>query len=170
MTETRLRFPPSPTGYLHIGGARTALYNWLYAKQTGGKLILRIEDTDTDRSNQESIQGILDGLEWLGIDFDEGPYFQTDFSEEHIAAAQKLLNEELAYKCFCTKEELDSKREAALAAKKPLGYDRTCRRGFRIRNDRTRRQMFRMRQLCSGMSGQCRGRPTRCRNWTGTNK
>jgi len=127
MTETRLRFPPSPTGYLHIGGARTALYNWLYAKQTGGKLILRIEDTDTDRSNQESIQGILDGLEWLGIDFDEGPYFQTDFSEEHIAAAQKLLNEELAYKCFCTKEELDSKREAALAAKKPLGYDRTCR-------------------------------------------
>ncbi len=127
MTETRLRFPPSPTGYLHIGGARTALYNWLYAKQTGGKLILRIEDTDTDRSNQESIQGILDGLEWLGIDFDEGPYFQTDFSEEHIAAAQKLLNEELAYKCFCTKEDLDSKREAALAAKKPLGYDRTCR-------------------------------------------
>lgn len=127
MTETRLRFPPSPTGYLHIGGARTALYNWLYAKQTGGKLILRIEDTDTDRSNHESIQGILNGLEWLGIDFDEGPYFQTDFSEEHIAAAQKLLNEKLAYKCFCTKEELDSKREAALAAKKPLGYDRTCR-------------------------------------------
>ena len=127
MTETRLRFPPSPTGYLHIGGARTALYNWLYAKQTGGKLILRIEDTDTDRSNQESIQGILDGLEWLGIDFDEGPYFQSDFSEEHIAAARKLLKEELAYKCFCTKEELDSKREAALAAKKPLGYDRTCR-------------------------------------------
>ncbi len=127
MTETRLRFPPSPTGYLHIGGARTALYNWLYAKQTGGKLILRIEDTDTDRSNQESIQGILDGLEWLGIDFDEGPYFQSDFNEEHIAAARKLLKEELAYKCFCTKEELDSKREAALAAKKPLGYDRTCR-------------------------------------------
>ena len=127
MTETRLRFPPSPTGYLHIGGARTALYNWLYAKQTGGKLILRIEDTDTDRSNQESIQGILDGLEWLGIDFDEGPYFQTDFSEEHVAAAQKLLNEELAYKCFCTKEELDTKRETALAAKKPLGYDGTCR-------------------------------------------
>lgn len=127
MNETRLRFPPSPTGYLHIGGARTALYNWLYAKQTGGKLILRIEDTDTDRSNQESIKGILDGLDWLGIDFDEGPYFQTDFSEEHIAAALKLLDEELAYKCFCTKEELDSKREAALAAKKPLGYDRTCR-------------------------------------------
>ncbi|TKB27976.1 glutamate--tRNA ligase [Desulfopila sp. IMCC35006] len=127
MTETRLRFPPSPTGYLHIGGARTALYNWLYARQTGGKLILRIEDTDTGRSSLESIQGIIEGLEWLGIDFDEGPYFQTDFEAEHIAAAQKLLNQGAAYKCFCTKEELDAKREAALAAKKPLGYDRTCR-------------------------------------------
>lgn len=127
MTETRLRFPPSPTGYLHIGGARTALYNWLYARQTGGKLILRIEDTDTGRSSLESIQGIIEGLEWLGIDFDEGPYFQTDFEAEHIAAAQKLLAQGAAYKCFCTKEELDVKREAALAAKKPLGYDRTCR-------------------------------------------
>ena len=127
MTETRLRFPPSPTGYLHIGGARTALYNWLYARQTGGKLILRIEDTDTGRSTQESIQGILDGLEWLGIDFDEGPYFQTDFSKQHVSTAQKLLDDGHAYKCFCTKELLDAKREAALAAKKPLGYDRTCR-------------------------------------------
>ena len=127
MTETRLRFPPSPTGYLHIGGARTALYNWLYAKQTGGKLILRIEDTDTGRSTQESIQGILDGLEWLGIDFDEGPYFQTDFSKEHASTAQKLLDDGHAYRCFCTKELLDAKRETALAAKKPLGYDRTCR-------------------------------------------
>ncbi|WP_457578116.1 glutamate--tRNA ligase [Desulfomarina sp.] len=127
MTETRLRFPPSPTGYLHIGGARTALYNWLYAKKTGGKLILRIEDTDTDRSTKESIQGILDGLEWLGIDFDEGPYFQTDFSDDHKASADKLLQSGQAYKCFCTKEELDARREAALAAKKPLGYDRTCR-------------------------------------------
>jgi len=127
MTETRLRFPPSPTGYLHIGGARTALYNWLYARQTGGKLILRIEDTDTDRSTEESIQGILEGLEWLGIDFDEGPYFQTDFAEDHVSAAQKLLGQGSAYKCFCTKEELDAKREAALAAKQPLGYDRKCR-------------------------------------------
>jgi glutamyl-tRNA synthetase len=127
MTETRLRFPPSPTGYLHIGGARTALYNWLYARQTGGKLILRIEDTDVGRSTQESIQGILDGLEWLGIDFDEGPYFQTDFEADHIAAALKLLETGAAYKCFCAKEELDAKREAALTAKKQLGYDRTCR-------------------------------------------
>ncbi len=127
MTETRLRFPPSPTGYLHIGGARTALYNWLYAKKTGGKLILRIEDTDTGRSSAESINGIIDGLEWLGIDYDEGPYFQTDFEADHIAASQKLLATGAAYKCFCTKEELDAKREAALTAKKPLGYDRTCR-------------------------------------------
>ncbi len=127
MTETRLRFPPSPTGYLHIGGARTALYNWLYAKKTGGKLILRIEDTDTERSTDESIKGILEGLEWLGITFDEGPYFQTDFTGEHIAAAQRLLAEGKAYKCFCKKEDLDAKREAALAAKATLGYDRTCR-------------------------------------------
>ncbi|WP_136797722.1 glutamate--tRNA ligase [Desulfosediminicola ganghwensis] len=126
MTETRLRFPPSPTGYLHIGGARTALYNWLYAKKTGGKLILRIEDTDTERSTQESIQGIIDGLEWLGIDFDEGPYFQTEFSADHKAAAERLLAEGKAYKCFCTKEQLDAKREAALAAKQNLGYDGTC--------------------------------------------
>ncbi|MBU4396388.1 MAG: glutamate--tRNA ligase, partial [Proteobacteria bacterium] len=105
MTETRLRFPPSPTGYLHIGGARTALFNWLYARKTGGKLILRIEDTDTERSTQGSIQGILDGLEWLGIDWDEGPYFQTEFSADHLAAANRLLAEGRAYKCFCTKEE-----------------------------------------------------------------
>lgn len=127
MTDIRLRFPPSPTGYLHIGGARTALYNWLYAKKTGGKLILRIEDTDAERSTDESIKGILEGLEWLGIDFDEGPYFQTDFSEDHKKAAQKLLEEKKAYKCFCTKDELDAKREAALAAKQSLGYDGTCR-------------------------------------------
>ncbi|MGL1930138.1 MAG: glutamate--tRNA ligase [Desulfotalea sp.] len=127
MTEVRLRFPPSPTGYLHIGGARTALYNWLYAKKHGGKLVLRIEDTDTERSTEESIKGIVEGLYWLGIDFDEGPYFQTDFSEDHKKYANQLLEESKAYKCFCTKESLDSKREANLAAKKSLGYDGTCR-------------------------------------------
>lgn len=128
MGETRLRFPPSPTGYLHIGGARTALYNWLYVKKTGGKLILRIEDTDTERSSQESIEGIIEGLDWLGLDFDEGPYFQSEFATEHKQAAQKLLNSGAAYKCFCSKEELDAKREAAKAAKKShVGYDGTCR-------------------------------------------
>lgn len=127
MTETRLRFPPSPTGYLHIGGARTALYNWLYAKKTGGKLILRIEDTDAERSTEESIKGIIEGMEWLGIDWDEGPYFQTDFDADHVASAQKLLKTQKAYKCFCTKEELDAKRQAAQANKTTYGYDGTCR-------------------------------------------
>lgn len=127
MPETRLRFPPSPTGYLHIGGARTALYNWLYAKKTGGKLVLRIEDTDTERSTRESIDGIIDGLNWLGIDWDEGPYFQSEFSADHRAAAQRLLSEGHAYRCFCSKEELDKKRQTALTEKKQFGYDGTCR-------------------------------------------
>ncbi|MCB2182187.1 MAG: glutamate--tRNA ligase [Desulfobulbaceae bacterium] len=127
MTEVRVRFPPSPTGYLHIGGARTAILNWLYARKHNGKLILRIEDTDAERSTKESIEGIIDGLTWLGIDWDEGPYFQTDFSEDHARAAQKLLESDQAYKCFCTKEELEAKREAAMAAKQDVKYDGTCR-------------------------------------------
>ncbi|MDH4316986.1 MAG: glutamate--tRNA ligase [Desulfobulbaceae bacterium] len=128
MTEVRVRFPPSPTGYLHIGGARTALLNWLFAKKNGGKLILRIEDTDAERSTAESIEGIIDGLNWLGLDWDEGPYFQTEFSHDHMAATQRLLDSGQAYKCFCTKEELELKREAAMAAKGDLRYDRTCLR------------------------------------------
>lgn len=128
MSEVRVRFPPSPTGYLHIGGARTAILNWLYAKKHNGKLILRIEDTDAERSTQESIQGIIDGLTWLGIDWDEGPYFQTEFEKDHAAAAEKLLASGKAYKCFCTKETLEAKRETALAAKKDIKYDGTCRR------------------------------------------
>ncbi len=127
MSEVRVRFPPSPTGYLHIGSARTALYNWLYAKKYGGKLVLRIEDTDAERSTQESIDGILEGMKWLGLDWDEGPYFQTQFDAEHKAAAQKLLDSSDAYKCFCTKELLDTKREAAREAKSEYGYDGTCR-------------------------------------------
>ncbi len=127
MTEVRVRFPPSPTGYLHIGGARTALLNWLWAKKNNGKLILRIEDTDTERSTQGSIEGIIDGMNWLGLDWDEGPYFQTEFSDDHTKAAEKLLHSGHAYKCFCSKEELDNKREAAMAAKKDVRYDGTCR-------------------------------------------
>ena len=126
-TPARTRFAPSPTGYLHIGGARTALYNWLYARKHNGKLILRIEDTDAERSTKESIAGILDGLNWLGLDWDEGPYFQTDFAEEHIKAAQQLLENGQAYKCFCSKEDLDAKRQKALAAKQDIKYDGTCR-------------------------------------------
>ncbi|MCK5436959.1 MAG: glutamate--tRNA ligase [Desulfobulbaceae bacterium] len=127
MAEVRVRFPPSPTGYLHIGGARTAIYNWLFARKHNGKFILRIEDTDTERSTQESIDGILNGLKWLGIFWDEGPYFQSEFANEHIETADKLLASGHAYKCFCTKEELESKREAAAAAKGDYRYDRTCR-------------------------------------------
>jgi len=128
MTEVRVRFPPSPTGYLHIGGARTALYNWLFAKKHHGKLILRIEDTDTERSTQESIDGIIEGLEWLGIDWDEGPYFQTEFAAEHVDKANQLIASGHAYKCFCSKEELDQKRDAAQESKQEYGYDGTCRR------------------------------------------
>ncbi|MGB2930589.1 MAG: glutamate--tRNA ligase [Desulfobacterales bacterium] len=126
--ETIVRFAPSPTGYLHIGGARTAIFNWLFAQKTGGKLILRIEDTDAERSTEESIQGIVESLKWLGITWDEGPYFQSQFINEHLAAARKLLESGHAYKCFCTKEELDRKRQAALKQKKDLKYDGTCRR------------------------------------------
>ncbi len=127
MTEVRVRFPPSPTGYLHIGGARTALLNWLWARKNNGKLILRIEDTDAERSTEESIAGIIDGLTWLGLDWDEGPYFQTEFSDEHKRAAQQLLDSGHAYKCFCTRDELEKKRAAALAAKQDVRYDGTCR-------------------------------------------
>ena len=122
-----VRFPPSPTGYLHVGGARTAIFNWLLAQKTGGKLILRIEDTDSQRSSEESIQGILDSLQWLGITWDEGPFFQSRFIDEHQAAAEKMLESGHAYKCFCTKEELDKKREEARAKKASLQYDGTCR-------------------------------------------
>ncbi len=126
MNEVRVRFPPSPTGYLHIGSARTAIYNWLFAKKHNGKLILRIEDTDVQRSTEESTEGIINGLNWLGITWDEGPYFQSDYSDDHMAAAEKLIAEEHAYKCFCSKEILDAKREKAIEAKQTYQYDRTC--------------------------------------------
>lgn len=122
-----VRFAPSPTGYLHIGGARTAIFNWLFAKKTGGKLILRIEDTDEERSSEESIKGIIEGLKWLGITWDDGPYFQSNFIKDHVAAAQRLLHLGYAYRCFCTKEDLDKKREEGLKRKFHLQYDGTCR-------------------------------------------
>jgi glutamyl-tRNA synthetase len=127
MAEVRVRFPPSPTGYLHIGGARTAIYNWLFAKKTGGKFILRIEDTDAERSTEESIHGILDGLRWLGVTWDEGPYSQLAFADEHRQAAHQLVASGHAYKCFCTVEELERKREIAREQKLDFHYDGTCR-------------------------------------------
>jgi glutamyl-tRNA synthetase len=127
MVEVRTRFPPSPTGYLHIGGARTAIFNWLFTQKMGGKLILRIEDTDEERSSEESIRGIIQSLKWLGITWDEGPYFQSQFINEHVAAAERLVESGHAYKCFCTKEALDQKREHARREKADLQYDGTCR-------------------------------------------
>jgi glutamyl-tRNA synthetase len=127
MSSVRTRFAPSPTGYLHIGGARTALFNYLFARHHGGTFILRIEDTDRERSTRESLQGILDALTWLGLEWDEGPVFQsarTDLYREH---AERLLRAGKAYPCFCSPDELETKRKAALkAGVKPM-YDRTCR-------------------------------------------
>ncbi|MGD9210983.1 MAG: glutamate--tRNA ligase family protein, partial [Desulfobacteraceae bacterium] len=127
MKNVIVRFAPSPTGYLHIGGARTAIFNWLFAKKHGGKFILRIEDTDAERSNENAIAGILDGLKWLGIKWDEGPHFQSRHIDEHLKIAKTLLKKGYAYKCFCTKQELDRKREIARQNKTTYQYDGTCR-------------------------------------------
>ncbi|MCG8568359.1 MAG: glutamate--tRNA ligase [Desulfobacterales bacterium] len=121
------RFPPSPTGYLHIGGARTALFNWLYARKTKGKFVLRIEDTDQARSTDESTQAILDSLNWLGIDWDEGPYFQTQRHDIYNEYIDKLVESGHAYHCSCSKEEVDAMREEAKAkGLKPM-YNGKCR-------------------------------------------
>jgi glutamyl-tRNA synthetase len=117
------RFAPSPTGFLHIGGARTALFNWLYARHHGGRALLRIEDTDAKRSTQEAIDAILDGLDWLGLDYDAPPVFQTDRVARHAEIAHQLLAAGQAYKCFATPEELEAMREEQRALKKPLRYD-----------------------------------------------
>jgi len=121
------RFPPSPTGYLHIGGARTALFNWLYARKTGGKFILRIEDTDAARSTQESVDAILDSLEWLGIDWDEGPYFQTQRNDIYNEYIEKLIRSGAAYYCSCSRDEVEAMREQAKKrGEKPM-YNGHCR-------------------------------------------
>jgi glutamyl-tRNA synthetase len=121
------RFAPSPTGFLHIGGARTALFNWLYARHTGGKFLLRIEDTDRKRSTPEAIDAILAGLEWLGLQWDEEPVYQFSRRDRHAEAAQTLLDKGLAYRCYCTPEELDAMREKAKAEKCSMRYDGTWR-------------------------------------------
>lgn len=127
MSEVRLRFAPSPTGYLHVGGARTALFNWLQARKEKGRFILRIEDTDVARSTQESVDAILEGMKWLGLDWDEGPYYQSDNFHIYREFVEKLLSEGKAYRCYCTAEELDAKREKALKEKRKPKYDGTCR-------------------------------------------
>ena len=128
MTAPRVRFAPSPTGYLHVGGARTALFNWLFARHTGGTMVLRVEDTDRERSTEAHTRVILDGLGWLGITWDEGPFFQGEYGEQHRADAEGLLAAGKAYRCFCTKEELDAQRAAAEAAGGAFRYDRRCYR------------------------------------------
>ncbi len=135
-SDVRVRFAPSPTGMLHIGGARTAIYNWAFARSCGGKFILRIEDTDPERSTEENTQIILRAMRWLGLDWDEGPevggesgpYFQTQREETYRQALQKLIDVGAAYPCFCTKQELDEKRAVAEATQGGYsGYDGTCR-------------------------------------------
>lgn len=122
-SEVVTRFAPSPTGFLHIGGARTALFNWLYARHHGGRTLLRIEDTDAKRSTQAAIDAIIEGLDWMGLDYDAPPLFQSDRAERHAEVAWQLLNAGHAYKCFATPEELEAMREEQRAQKKPLRYD-----------------------------------------------
>ena len=124
----RVRFAPSPTGYLHVGGARTALFNWLFARNTGGTFVLRVEDTDRERSTDEHTRVILDGLTWLGITWDEGPYFQGGYGERHRADAESLVAAGMAYRCFCTREELDLARAAAAKTGGGFRYDGRCGR------------------------------------------
>ncbi len=128
MASPRVRFAPSPTGYLHVGGARTALFNWLFARHTGGALVLRIEDTDRERSTEAHTKVILDGLSWLGITWDEGPLFQGEYGPRHRADAERLVAEGTAYRCFCTREELEAQRKEAEAAGGVFRYDRRCHR------------------------------------------
>jgi len=123
----RTRFAPSPTGMLHIGGARTALFAWLYARHHGGQFVLRIEDTDRERSTDEATEVILDGLKWLGLDWDGEPIFQSQREDQHVAAVDKLLSEGKAYKCYCSREELDEMREGQRAAGQKPMYDGRCR-------------------------------------------
>jgi len=134
MSSPRVRFAPSPTGYLHVGGARTALFNWLYARHTGGVFVLRIEDTDVGRSSWEMVAGILDGMRWLGLDWDEGPeiggpngpYFQSERLERYREAGERLVASGHAYYCYCDPDELKARRDAAERAGSSWEYDRAC--------------------------------------------
>ncbi|HEC75462.1 MAG TPA: glutamate--tRNA ligase [Methylophaga aminisulfidivorans] len=123
----RTRFAPSPTGYLHVGGARTALFSWLYARKYGGQFVLRIEDTDLERSSAESVQAILDGMKWLGLDYDEGPFYQTQRFDRYKEIINQLMEQGDAYYCYCSKDELETMREEQRANKQKPRYDGRCR-------------------------------------------
>jgi len=127
MNEIITRFPPSPTGYLHVGGARTALFNWLYARHMKGRFVLRIEDTDAARSTQESVDAIFEALDWLGIDWDDGPYYQSKRFDIYREYIQKLIDTDNAYYCTCTPEEIAAMRKAGMASGGKAGYDGSCR-------------------------------------------
>ncbi|MDW9427857.1 glutamate--tRNA ligase, partial [Yersinia enterocolitica] len=120
-------FAPSPTGYLHVGGARTALYSWLFTRHFGGEFVLRIEDTDLERSTQEAIDAIMDGMNWLNLDWDEGPYFQTKRFDRYNAVIDQMLENGTAYRCYCSKERLDELRETQMANGEKPRYDGRCR-------------------------------------------
>ena len=123
----KTRFAPSPTGYLHVGGARTALFSWLYARNHGGKFVLRIEDTDLQRSTQDSVNAILEGMTWLGLEYDEGPFYQTQRFDRYKEIIRQLLDQGDAYYCYCTKEELETVREAQIEKKEKPRYNGRCR-------------------------------------------
>ena len=144
----RTRFAPSPTGYLHVGGARTALYNWLYARHLGGQFILRIEDTDIERSTPEAVQAILDGMAWLGLAADEGPFYQTAHMPRYRAVIDELLAAGSAYRCVCSKARLDALREQQIASKEKPRYDGHCRDQEKI--DATQPHVIRFKNPLSG--------------------
>jgi glutamyl-tRNA synthetase len=134
-TDVCTRFAPSPTGYLHIGGVRTALYSWLFARHAGGQFLLRIEDTDRERSTEAAVDAILHGIAWVALNPDRPPIYQTQRFERYAEVADRLLAEGRAYNCYCTREEVDVMRAAALAAGKKPRYDGRCREGRRVRAD-----------------------------------
>ncbi len=137
MEQIITRFPPSPTGYLHVGGARTAIFNWLYARRMQGKFVLRIEDTDAERSTQASVDAIFDALNWLGIDWDEGPYFQTQRFDIYRDYIQKLLDSGHAYYCTCTPEQIDAMRQQAMATGAKPRYNGNCREKGLVKSAKT---------------------------------
>jgi glutamyl-tRNA synthetase len=127
MASIRTRFAPSPTGALHLGSARTALFNWAFARRHGGTYVLRVEDTDRERSTPESERSLLEALEWLRLDWDEGPHRQSERRDRHAAVVEELLAKGLAYRCVCTPEELQERREQTLSDGRSWVYDRRCR-------------------------------------------
>ena len=123
----KTRFAPSPTGYLHVGGARTALFSWLYARRNGGNFVLRVEDTDLERSTEDSVNAILDAMAWLGLDYDEGPFYQTQRFDRYNEVIDQLLESGQAYRCTCSKDRLDILRAEQMANKQKPRYDGHCR-------------------------------------------